>query len=301
MPSPAEMATVFERIRAAVVEEATRPSPYDAKQHAANQAKFKEKLQSLCDHAHLRDDMTSDDLWGHVWKKTRYAGFKAAYVGLEIPRLTPFFEDFRVLTGPEWRFDRDGIAHGEAVRDFLCKTGRFAAISYNKRAPKLQKILAAAKLFQAFKPGVQPLAALFGDDYAKPGDDAFWRAHTRLAELLGYTTALHVMMDIGFNCVKPDIWLVRLMCRLGWIEDALSADSPETVIKQNYQKPRIAEAVIPCARRIAEAIHAWHPEAPLREFDFVMVKYGQKPGEYGIVRSLHDNWLPIQRIMEWHP
>lgn len=147
------MATVFERIRAAVVEEATRPSPYDARQHAANKAKFKEKLQNLCDHAHLRDDMTSDDLWGHVWKKTRYAGFKAAFVGLEIPRLTPFFEDFRVLTGSEWRFDPDGIAHGEAVREFLCKTGRFAGISYDKKSAKLQKILDVAKVFQAFEAG----------------------------------------------------------------------------------------------------------------------------------------------------
>src|ERR1700683_1073210 len=111
------MAAVFERIRAAVLQEGTRPLPYDAKQHAANQAKFKETLQDLCNNAHLRADMTADDLWWHVWTKPRYAGFKAAFVGLEIPRLTPFFKDFRALTGPEWRFDPDGIAHGEAVQE----------------------------------------------------------------------------------------------------------------------------------------------------------------------------------------
>jgi hypothetical protein len=72
------------------------------------------------------------------------------------------------------------------------------------------------------------------------------------------------MMVIGFNCVKPDIWLVRLMCLLGWIEDTLPAASTEDVIKKNYQKPHIANAVITCARQIAEAMHAWHPEAPLR-------------------------------------
>ena len=86
-----------------------------------------------------------------------------------------------------------------------------------------------------------------------------------------------------------------------WIEDALPAASTETVIKKNYQKRRTAKAVITCARRTAEAMHAWHPEAPLREFDFVMVKYGQKPGEYGITRSLHETWRPVERIMEWHP
>ncbi len=44
------------------------------------------------------------------------------------------------------------------------------------------------------------------------------------------------MMDIGFNCVKPDIWLVRLMCRLGWIENALPAVSTDAVIKKNLSK-----------------------------------------------------------------
>jgi len=110
------------------------------------------------------------------------------------------------------------------------------------------------------------------------------------------------MMDIGFNCVKPDIWMVRLMCLLGWIEDALPAASPDAAIEKNYQKRPIAIAVITRARQIAKEMRAWHPEAPLREYDFVMVSYGQKPKiEYGIVRSLHKDWLPVQRIMEWHP
>jgi hypothetical protein len=251
------MAAVFERIRAAVFQEATRPSPDDAEQHAENQAKLTEKLAAVCKRAHLRADMTADDLWWHVWTKIRFAGFKAAYVTLEIPRLTPFFNDFRVLTGPEWCFDPTGKAHGKAVREFLDKTGRFAGIEFVKLAPKLRKILTAAARFQSFPPSAPALAALFGDDYDEPGDEALWRAHDRLRRLVGYTTALHVMMDIGFNCVKPDIWMVRLMCLLGWIEDTLPAASPETVIKKNYQKPRIALAVITRARQIAEAMHAW--------------------------------------------
>ena len=294
------MAAVFGRIRAAVLQEATRPSPYDATQHATNQASFTAKLDDLCKKAHLRPDMTAEDLWWHVWTKIRYAGFRAEYAGREIERLTPFFADFRVLTGPDWRFDPIGTAHGKAVREFLDRAGRFTDISYSRLAPKLRKILLAAVAFQAFPPGASPLAALFGDNYDESGDEALWRAHGRLARLIGYTTALHVMMDIGFNCVKPDIWLVRLMCRLGWIEDTLPAASTETVIKNTYQTPPVTVAVITCARQIAEAMHPWHSEAPLREFDFVMVKYGQRPGECGITRSLHDEWLPIQRIMEWH-
>jgi hypothetical protein len=302
LPTPAEMAAVFERIRAAVLQEATRPSPYDAKQHADNQAKFTGTLETMCKNAQLRADMTADCLWWQVWTKTRYAGFRAEYVtNKDIPSLTPFFKDFRVVIGSEWQFDPDGIPHGKAVREFLHKKGRFAGINYNKNERKLRTILTAAAAFQAFPPGVQPLAALFGDDYKQPGDKALWRAHKRLAKLVGFTTAPHVMMDIGFSCVKPDIWLVRLMCLLGWIEDTLPAASTETVIKKNYQKPPIAVAVITCARQIAEAMHALHPEAPLREFDFVMVKYGQEPGECGIVRSLHNEWRPVQQIMEWHP
>jgi hypothetical protein len=110
------------------------------------------------------------------------------------------------------------------------------------------------------------------------------------------------MMDIGFNCVKPDIWLVRLMCRLGWIENTLPAASTDVFIRKNYQQPRVAVAVITCARQIVREMHAWHPEASLREFDIVMVTYGQKvthgQTNDGITRSLNED-LPVERIMEW--
>src|SRR5271155_1557166 len=179
VPSPAEMAAVYERIRAAVLQEATRPSPYDAKKHAENQLRFTEMVADLCEKAQLQADITAEHLWQYVWEKIRYAGFKAEYVSEEIKRLRPFFEDFRVLTGPEWRFDPKKIAHGKAVREFLEKNGRFTGVSYSKLAPKLRKILRAAALFQCFPPGVQPLASLLGDDYAD--DEAFWRTQARLA------------------------------------------------------------------------------------------------------------------------
>ncbi len=198
MCTPAEMAAVFERIRAAVFQEATRPSPDDAEQHAANQKVFTAKLRDVCNSARLRADMTADELWQHVWTKIRYAGFRAAFVTAEIERLKPIFGDFRALAGPEWDFDQ-----GEAVREFLGKSGRFAGIgSYNSSPPKLRRILKAAAAFRAFPPGTPALVNLFGADNDKPGDEDLWRAHGRLAELVGYTTALHVMMDIGFNCVK---------------------------------------------------------------------------------------------------
>jgi hypothetical protein len=185
------MAAVYERIRAAVLQEATRPSPYDAKQHAENQAKFTKMVADLCKDAQLQADITADKLWRHVWQKIRYAGFKAEYVNEEIVRLTPFFEDFRVLTGPEWRFDPQKTTHGKAVREFLDKNGRFAGVRYSKLAPKLGKILTCAARFQAFSSGVQPLASLLGKDYADPSDEALWRTHARLADWLA--TRLHFM------------------------------------------------------------------------------------------------------------
>ena len=213
-PTPAEMAAVFERIREAVHQEATRPSPCDARQHEVNQAAFRAKLGELCAQAQLQADMTVDALWRHVWTKIRYAGFRATYVTEEVRRLTPFVADFRKLGGPDWHFDPQGIAHGRNVRDFLHRTGPFANVGYSRLEPKLGKMLSVAAAFREFSRSsrdVSALAFLFGDDYAEPSDNAFWRAHQRLAEQIGHTTALHVMMDIGFNCVKPDIWLVRLM------------------------------------------------------------------------------------------
>ena len=245
--------------------------------------------------------MTADDLWWQVWTKIRYAGFRASYVTAEIERLRAFFGDFRLLGTPDWTFDPYGNAHGSAVQKFLTKTGQFDGINYNKRAPKLWKILSAAEVFRRFPKEVTPLTALFGNGYDSADEHAFWQAHRRLAGLIGYTTALHVMMDLGFDCLKPDIWVVRLMCRLGWIEDVLAASSADTHIRKVYRTPEIAAAVITCAKRIMEALRTKGENVSLREIDFVIVKYGQKPGEFGMVRSLHEEWLPIQRIMEWQP
>lgn len=302
MTTAQEMALVFERIRAAVFLEGTRPSPYDAAKHAANQAKFTGELRCLCEAARLRPDMTANDLWGQVWRAIRYAGFVATYVSEhDIPSLEPLLDDFRVLSGPEWHYDPERKQHGTAVRDFLSKTGRFAGRKYNKNERKLRRMLAVASVFQSFPVGVRPLVALFGEGYDAPGDDVFWQAHAHLEKLVGFTTALHVMMDVGFNCVKPDIWLVRLMCRLGWIEDVLPRSAPEQLIRRRYGTRPVAVSVITRARKIASVIHAWNPDAPLREFDLVMVKYGQVKGEMGIERSLHNEWRKVQRIMEWNP
>jgi hypothetical protein len=294
LQSPTEMAAVFERIRAAVFQEATRPDPYNAERHVANQKAFTAQLVKLCKNASLRPDMPVDELWQQVWEKTRYAGFKAEYVTKEIERLRPFFRDFRVLAAPEWSLDPESVT----VKEFLGKTGRFAGVGHNKNAAKFRKILRAAATFRGFPPGVPALVALFGEGYDKP--DALWSAHDRLEELVGFTTALHVMLDLGFNCVKPDIWLVRLMCRLGWLGETLPAGSGDAVIRKKYQSKPVAVAVIGCAREIARAMNPWHPDAPLREFDFVLVKYGQTKGEFGIERSLDAIW-PVERIMEWNP
>lgn len=290
------MARGFKEIRKGVFQKATRPEPYDPVEHAANQTKFCAKLKALCDEARLRRDMTADELWGHVWKCIRYAGFRAAYVTDEIKRLEPFFGDFRKLSGTEWDYDRQGNNHGVAVREFLTHSGRFKGISYSKLKPKLKKIIETARYFCEFPQGTSALKGLFGSGYDKPGDDTFRAAHKRLADRIGFTAALHVMTDVGFQCVKPDIWVTRLMCRRGWIKDVLPAKSLDATIKKDYLKPKVAWAVISRAREVAREIDAWNPESPLREIDLVMAKYGQVPEpEFGIVRSLYQQEHPETR------
>jgi hypothetical protein len=302
MPTPVEMAVVFHRIRDAVLLEATRPSPDDAKSHQDNQATFRRELQEVCKDAQFDADISAEKLWMHVWEKVRYAGFQAAFVtNFDIPSLTPVFSDFSSLAGPEWQFDPNGTSHGVAVTDFLYGTGRFAGLQYNRNKRKLRTILNAAALFQAFPSGMRPLEAFFGPQALESSDEAFWCSHQRAAEQIGFATALHVMMDIGLNCVKPDIWMVRLMCLLGWIDAVLAPNAAEVQIRGCYLRPNTARCVIDRARAISKEIIAWNPSAPLREFDYVMVKYGQDPGDAGIVRSLHRDWLPIQQIMEWNP
>jgi hypothetical protein len=295
------MADVFERIYAAVMQEATRPQPYARDRHLANQAAFCAQLRTLAAAARLRCDMSADDLWWHVWTKIRYAGFRASYATGEICRLTAVFGNFRTLGTDNWRFDPTEAHHGCEVQNFLGKTGRFANIRYSKLKPKLQKILVAAAKFRSFGADVRPLEALFGSGFDNGSDDAFWRAHSHLAEVVGYTTALHIMMDIGFDCVKPDIWLVRLMCRLGWIADVLHPEASEDTIRKKYQTPDVAAAVIAAARLMVAALQKRGRSLSIREVDFILVKYGQNPGEFGIVRSLHRTWRPVQYVMEWQP
>ena len=129
---------------------------------------------------------------------------------------------------------------------------------------------------------------------------------------LGYTadlTALHLMMDVGFPVVKPDIVLSRLFLGWGWLQSTvgtrghvpLPSDLSLTALRSggvhSYVKPSFYLRIIDLASSISKRLEEMRPEVDrdiawstanqLREFDLFVVKYGQEPDPvWGLTANL---------------
>jgi len=134
--------------------------------------------------------------------------------------------------------------------------------------------------------------------------------HTYLMETVGYTndlTALHLMMDLGFEVIKPDIVITGLFLTWGWLHQAIP-DLPYNLSiddlhgkgnyksKYLYTKASMYKPAIDLSRQIVRQVDpkdlkkdiGWTTNNQLREFDIFTVKNGQKPEpNCGIVRRLH--------------
>jgi len=126
--------------------------------------------------------------------------------------------------------------------------------------------------------------------------------------LSGELTQLHLMMDLGFDCIKPDIVMSRLVLARGWLahfSDQLPADLQEADLrgkgkyrnKFHYTNHVVIEPVVNLARAFASKMRqqretlerdiGWVSSNPSREFDTFMVSYGQRPDpSAGIVIQL---------------
>ena len=127
-----------------------------------------------------------------------------------------------------------------------------------------------------------------------------WRLSRNLdaVGLSGQLIQLHLMMDLGFDCIKPDIVISRLVLSLGWLanfSDQLPADLTEADLrgkgkyrsKFHYTKSIVIKPIVDLARAFAskmrterETLQAdigWITSNPIREFDIFMVSSGQRP------------------------
>ena len=139
--------------------------------------------------------------------------------------------------------------------------------------------------------------------------DDTWAVHDQLLAG-GYKadlTALHFMMDAGFQVIKPDLVISRLFLDWGWLHQAISS-IPADLKREDlegkgkyasrflYTKPIIYKPIINLAQDIVQGINenervadiGWATTNPIREFDIFVVKAGQLPEkEFGIERRLY--------------
>lgn len=95
-------------------------------------------------------------------------------------------------------------------------------------------------------------------------------------------------MDLGLPCVKPDIVLTDIFYRLGWLTEAgLPLEMTRSQIREHYSSPEVYWPVQRAALEVAREVQSLFGGNPIRELDWIMVKYGQEPEpRFGIIRNL---------------
>ena len=310
--------TEYRRVRREVYERATRPSSGDAAHHQANQLLFRERVESICSAANLDHYRAATPearlaLWRHMWTKNRYAGIRAQLATDEISDLIPFFDNYAWFANPDWNIEARGhvVNHdgtGSLSRDFLGGTGQFQNVHTVANIPKLKKSVTTARAYVQYFDNHRGAAAI---QFVTDGFDEtlVWPIHARLLRV-GYgadLTALHFMMDAGFQVIKPDVVISRLLLDWGWLRYA-APNLPHDLTRCDligkgrygsrflYTKPVIYRPVIDLACNIVSGlVHddleediGWSTTNLIREFDLFVVKAGQLPErEFGVEQRLY--------------
>lgn len=311
-----EVRAKYRQIRREVFEQATKPLASSNSSHTSNKARFQARVEAVCSSANLShwSSTTSEArtaLWNHLWTKNRYAGIRAQTASTEIAQLAHLFDNYKWFSDAGWNLESKGHtvqSAGVLARSFLERSGQFKSIQTVGNVPKLQKIVTVARRFKDYF-DKHPDAPAIEFVTRKLRTEDTWAVHDQLMDG-GYTadlTALHFMMDTGFQVIKPDVVISRLFLDWGWLHYA--APSLPVDIKRSdlvgkggygtkylYTKPAIYKPVINLARKVVEGIApedlsadiGWRTTNPIREFDIFIVKAGQLPEkEYGIESRLY--------------
>lgn len=318
----------YREIRKMVYLKATQSHETD--HYNANKNLFKSKVLKVCNNSYIEkyldeSSQTQINIWNQLWTKIRYAGIKAATASREINDIACEFDIFENFSKPEWDINiiqdkakRKPILDygGKYVHEFLGRTGKFTGKMTVGNLKKLEKII---KLARSYNRHISENKLAIDFVKAQCNIKDVWEVHENL-QRIGYTkdlTALHFMMDVGFEVIKPDIVITRLFLHLGWLHDVINglpADlSMDDLIgkgayktKYCYTKAKMYKPVIDLARTIVKATSSedldsdigWSTNNPLREFDIFMVKYGQEPDpNWGITLNLFkqsDGNIPIK-------
>ena len=289
----------------------------DPGRHRKNIETLKKMVEKLCDEADLKKYRGTDGdiataIWHHLWTKNRYARIRSQIATREITDIESMFDDYEMFSSEDWDIEASGykvITCGNRVRDFLDRSGAFSNKQTIGNPQKLVKIVSVARLLTDFlrnKSADTPVLDFIRNGYS---DDDVWAIHRHLMEMgyRGDLTALHFMMDLGFQVIKPDIVISRIFLDWGWLHkkvpglpNNLSFEDLQGKGKHGqrfkYTSEKIYKPIIDLAREIVsrtkqkdlEKDIGWVTDNPIREFDIFLVKYGQRPEkDSGIERTLY--------------
>ena len=310
-----QMRLQYRDVRHLVYTMATKPNVPDTLRHVENQRRVKSKIESICNdanllHWYIATPEARQGLWRHLWTKNRYTGIRAQIASTEIADLTPLFNNYEWFSESSWDLQSHGHnvqSTGALAQSFFARTGPFTNLQTIGNAPKLKKIIEVARNYKRYFDDHPEATALeFVTRGLNPYD--IWAVHTQLMST-GYKadlTALHFMMDIGFQVIKPDVVISRLFLDWGWLHYAIPAlpcDLSRADLegkgrygrKYLYTKAAVYRPIIKLALQIVEGLAnedleadiGWVSSNPLREFDLFIVKAGQLPEpDFGIERRL---------------
>jgi hypothetical protein len=256
-------------------------------------------------------DIAVHDFWDQCWTHLRWAGIKASIgsADIEAHRKCGVFDDFETLSSPDWDFPPK-INQGGWGKKASAYISGCAPYNTNGMIRKRDKLKKTVQLARVLKSAVDShghhgyLCVMFGPRFFSDAESADFEAlkswHAQFCRQIGgsnATTAFHIMIDLGLQCVKPAIVLTDLFYRLGWLSEAgLSKGMSRAKVRARYRKPEVYWPLQRVALNLAAQIEPLFNENPVREIDWIMVKYAQEPEpKRGIVRNL-DKDKPVEAI-----
>jgi len=324
----------FEKLKATIVEIGTKPIPYNETEHNKNKEKLTKRIEQLCLQSKFDPNISTDDLWKKMYERIFYAGTKSDKATKEIASIEKFgvFDDFRDLVKPEWDFEKkewDNFSSNwkvetksktnwlnlakksqkwdSSINKHFVKTGRktinlmtkqdeFNGIKFSSLTHKVEKYILIARFLNVFEkssPSIPILEIFTGSDYNFK-KEKFWQIHRDFSKLTGEITALHLMMDLGFDTIKPDRVITHLFAKLGWLE-GIPNNSTENDITKIFRKKKIYTDVIEKALYLSRQLEEKY-SYPTRQVDIWFVKYGQEPEEdFGITQNTN-KIFPIEKL-----
>lgn len=255
-PTLQEMRSIYRRIRRDVYEKATRLPDSSAAHHAESQRLLRSYIETICKEADLAPFSSNAEaerklLWHHMWSKLRHEQVPPELANEEIASTKHLFDDYLMFCRGDWsvgytrsrvttrngriktnrKVDREKT--GRHAREYFDKTGPFSLPHIRAHGPKLERTVRFAQQFKKYfdeyptNPAIHYVANRIDPKH-------IWRVHNHLTKVRKYTggiTALHLMMDIGYNVMKPDKVMAIAYFQLGWLQ--LITDLPSWVTESD--------------------------------------------------------------------